>query len=198
MAKKAKNDPILTPELIKIIKIFGVASISLVLILSFFNERRANNRGEDNSFKMVRSDQIYFLNLRASNYDRENRTDAGMILFRHSKRYISDTFPSLDLIIILNSFKEEAYLNLEPVNNDWPIRLRVTENRQSKEFLFQNGNKQDHLTYVTTLRPWIEGDASFELFHQDSWVRIWDSPKEKELLKTILKDYFNLLNQNNQ
>ena len=103
MAQKPKTDPILTPELIKIIKIFGIASISLVLILSFFNEKRANNSGEEDSFRMVDSDRLYFLNVRASYYYRENRNDAGMVFFRNGKIEFSDSIPALDLLIILNS-----------------------------------------------------------------------------------------------
>ncbi len=132
MAQKPKTDPVLTLELIKIIKIFGIASISLVLVLAFFNDKRANNSGEDDTFRMVDSDRLYFLNLRAIYYDRENRADAGMALFRHGKRQISDSIPKLDLLIIMNSRKDEAYLYLEPINFDWPIKIRVSGQNQSK------------------------------------------------------------------
>lgn len=198
MAQKPKTDPILTPELIKIIKIFGIASISLVIVMSFFNNKRANNSGEDDTFRMADSDRIYFLNVRASYYDRENRTDAGIALFRHGKRQISDSIPSLDLLIILNSQKDEAYLYLEPKNFDWPIKIRASSELKSEEFFLGNGNKFDHKGHVDKLKPWTEDAASFDLRYKESWVPIWASPKEKEVLKTILNDYFGLLNQINE
>lgn len=196
MAQKLQTDPILTPELIKIIKIFGIASISLVFILSFFNDKRANNSGEDDTFRMADSDRLYFLNVRASYYDRENRSDAGMALFRHGKRQISDSIPTLDLLIILNSQKDEAYLYLEPMNFDWPIKIRASTELKSEEFTLDNGNKFDHKSNVDKLKPWIEETASFDFWYRNAWIRIWASPKEKEVLKTILNDYFRLLNQN--
>lgn len=198
MAQKPKTDPILTPELIRIIKIFGIASILIVILLSFFNNKRANNSGEDDTFRMADSDRLYFLNVRASYYDRENRTDAGMALFRHGKRVISDSIPALDLLIILNSQKDEAYLYLEPVNFDWPIKISAYNELKSEEFTLDNGNKFDHKVHVDKLKPWIEETASFDLWYKESWIPIWASPKEKEVLKTILNDYFRLLNQTNE
>ncbi len=198
MAQKPKTDPVLTLELIKIIKIFGIASISLVLVLAFFNDKRANNSGEDDTFRMVDSDRLYFLNLRAIYYDRENRADAGMALFRHGKRQISDSIPKLDLLIIMNSRKDEAYLYLEPINFDWPIKIRVSGQNQSKEFILENGNKFDHLSHIEKLKGGIVEGLPFELFYKDAWIPVWDTPKEKEILKTILEDYFRLLNQTNK
>ena len=198
MALNHKTDPILTPELIKIIKIFGIASISLVFVLSFFNDKRANNSGEDDTFRMADSDRLYFLNVRASYYDRENRTEAGMVLFRHGKRVISDSIPVLDLLIILNSPKDEAYLYLEPKNIDWPIKIRASTDLKSKEFFLDNGNKLDHKSHADKLKPWIDETASFELWDKEVWIPIWETPKEKEVLKTIFNDYFRLLNQTNK
>ena len=198
MAQNHKTDPILTPELIKIIKIFGIASISLVFVLSFFNDKRANNSGEDDTFRMADSDRLYFLNVRASYYDRENRTEAGMVLFRHGKRVISDSIPVLDLLIILNSPKDEAYLYLEPKNIDWPIKIRASTDLKSKEFFLDNGNKLDHKSHADKLKPWIDETASFELWDKEVWIPIWETPKEKEVLKTIFNDYFRLLNQTNK
>lgn len=172
MAQKPKTDPILTPEFIKIIKIFGIATISLVIVLSFFNDKRANNSGEDGTFRIADSDRLYFLNVRASYCDRENRTDAGMALFRHGKRAISDSNPALDLLIILNSQKDEAYLYLESKNFDWPIKIRASGELKSEEFTLDNGNKFDHKSHLDKLKPWIEETASFDLWYKESRIPI--------------------------
>lgn len=147
---------------------------------------------------MADSDRLYFLNVRASYYDRENRTDAGMALFRHGKRQISDSIPVLDLLIILNSQKDEAYLYLEPVNFGWPIKLRAVSKSKSEEFILANGNKFDHKSHLDKLKPWIQSASSFDLWHDEDWIPIWEMTKEKEVLKTILEDYFRLLNQTDE
>ncbi len=195
MPQRQKPNEIFTPELVKILKIFGLVSISLVLLLSFFNSKRANNSGDDLTFRMTSSSRLYFLNVRALNYDRESRSDAGMVLFRHGKREISDSQPTLDLVIILNSQKDEAYLYLEPVNTDWPLQIRSFKAGKEKVFQFQNSNNSDFLMYVRDLEPWIADDAEFELKKDSNWISIWSKPKEKEALKTTLEDYFRLINE---
>lgn len=195
MVQKLKKDSIFTPELIKLFKIFGFSSIIFVFILSFFDERRAMNSGTENSFRMLDSNKIFFLNVRSSAYDREYETDAKLIFFRSNKRQVSDSSALLNLVLILNIYKDEAYLHLEPVNLEWPIRLHASDHKGFEEFTFVNGNKFDQRTYLEKLRPWIDRNANFELESQGKWVSIWTTPKEKEVLKTILEDYFRLLNQ---
>ncbi|SFA77990.1 hypothetical protein [Algoriphagus aquimarinus] len=195
MPQRQKTNDILSPELVKILKIFGSISIALVVVLSFFNTKRANNTGDDLTFRMSSSSRLYFLNMRAIKYDRETRSDAGMVLFRHGKREISKTEPSLDLVIILNSQKDEAYLYLEPVNVDWPLEIRASKDDKVKVFQVLNGNNSEFLAYVRLLEPWIADDAKFEIKNESVWTSFWSKPKEKEALQTILEDYFRLINE---
>ncbi len=195
MPKRQKPNEIFTPELVKVFKIFGLISIGLVLLFSFFNTKRANNSGDDLTFRMSSSNRLYFLNVRAIKYDRESRSDAGMALFRHGKREVSENIPLLDLVIILNSQKDEAYLYLEPVNIDWPLKIRAFQGGKEQIFHLQNTNNSEFLAYVRKLQPWISADANFEIKKDSAWTPIWSKPKEKEALRTILEDYFRLINE---
>ena len=89
-------------------------------------------------------------------------------------------------------------IKLEPLNLDWPIKIRALGQNQSEEFILENGNKSDHKSHVDKLKPWIEDTATFDLWFNEAWIPIWDTPKEKEVLKTVLNDYFRLLNQTNE
>lgn len=193
MAKPIKSDSILTPELVKIIKVFGIVSIALVVFFSFFNDRRANNTGQDKTFRMSNSARIYFSNVRGINYDREFRKDAGMQIFRNKAFSNEDEHPNLALILILNPGKDEAYIYLEPINLDWPIRLRLKSAGGGESHTFENGNKSDHLRYFEILKPAIESSAVIELQTNEGWIPIWTSPKEKEAVKTALEDYKKLI-----
>lgn len=192
-----KKDPILTPELVKILKIFIFSSLGLVLVFSFFNSYRANNSGEDRTFKVNNSNRIYFLNIRSIHYDREIRHDAEMTLFRHGKRKQSDSIPTLDLIILLNQAKEEAYIYLELKNADWPIQISAKSERQSRVFTFTNGNNADHFAMFQKLSPFIEEDATFELIVNQESFPLWANEIEKQAMKSIVADYFRLLNHTN-
>ncbi|TXE14576.1 hypothetical protein [Algoriphagus aquimarinus] len=195
MPKRQKPNEIFTPELVKVFKIFGLISIGLVLLLSFFNTKRANNSGDDLTFRMTSSSRLYFLNVSAIKYDRESRSDAGMLLFRYGKREISETSPLLDLVIILNSQKDEAYLYLEPGNIDWPLEIRASQGGKEQTFHLQNTNNSEFLAYVRELQPWITADANFEIKKDSAWTPIWSKPQEMEAVKTILEDYFRLINE---
>jgi hypothetical protein len=192
MAKPIKSDSTLTPELVKIIKVFGLVSIALVIFFSFFNDRRANNTGQDETFRMSSSARMYFSNVRGISYDREVRRDAGMQIFRNKTFSNEDEDPNLGLILILNLGKDEAYIYLEPINLDWPITLRLKSANGQESFSFENGNKSDHFRYFEILKPAIESSELIEVQTAEGWIPIWTSPKEKEAIKAILEDYKNL------
>jgi hypothetical protein len=189
MAKPIKSDSILTPELIKIIKVFGLVSVVLVVFFSFFNERRANNTGQDQAFRMSSSARMYFSNVRGINYEREVRRDAGMQIFRNKAFGDKDDNLNLSLILILNPGKDEAYIYLEPINLDWPITIRLKSTNGLESQTFENGNKSDHLRYCKILKTAIEGSELIELQTDEGWIPIWTSQKEKEAIKAVLEDY---------
>lgn len=190
MALGPKKDPIFTPELIRILKIFGLVSILIVLGLSFFNTRRANNSGKDQTFRMSDSERLYFLNVRAINYDRERRQDAGMTLFRHGKRNQETDELTLDLVLILNPQRDEAYIYLEPRGIDWPITVRMEGSTgKSQELIFENGDKINHLNHVKAMESEIRAGSLFYLYHNNTWLPFWDEPGELEYLETLLNDY---------
>jgi hypothetical protein len=195
MTQKRGSDSIFTPELVKIIKIFGLISIGLVVALSFFNTKRASNTEANPIFRMPASNRLYFLNIRAIDYDVEIRTDAKMSLYRHDSRATWDEVPTIDFVIILNKGKDEAYLYLEPKNTDWPIRLKVEEGNSEQTFEFQNGNKSTFYEYSEDLQPWLLGHSKFQLKTKNGWVKIWDIPSEKQAIKTTLEDFYQLINQ---
>lgn len=192
-----KRDSTLTPELIKILKIFIFSSLGLVLVLSFFNDYRANNTGEDRTFHVSDSNRLYFLNVRSIYYDREIRRDAGMTLFRHGKRFQSDSLPTLDLVILLNPVKENAFIYFELKNGDWPIQIRAKSDEIDEVFEFSNGNNADHFDLLKKLKPAIDQNSEFELTVGGKSFLLWSEEKEKTALKSVVEDYFRLIDQTN-
>jgi hypothetical protein len=192
MSKRVNSDSVFTPELLRIVKIFGAFSLGLVLILSFFNERRADNTGRDQTFAMTSANRIYFQNVKSVNYDREVRRDAGMTVYLNKKLRLEGPDPNIGLAIILNPIKDEAYIYLEPKNLDWPITMRIDSNDTSKSYTFENGNKSDHLSYFQLLKLAIQAGNLIEIKTSSGWSPIWSTPKEKEALNAILDDFHNL------
>ena len=190
----SKRDPIFTPELIKVLKIFILSSLSLVIVLSFFDGYRANNSGEDRTFRVSDSNRLYFKNVRSIHYERELREDASMTLYRHRKRLQSSSLPTLDLVIILNPLKDDAYIYFELNNAEWPIQIRSTTSSASVDTLdFGNGNNLEHFDLLKKIVPAVKQNARFELISGGKSYPLWRGEKERDVLNAVIEDYFRLL-----
>jgi len=189
----------LSPELVRIIKIFGAVSIGLVLLLSFFNDRRADNTGSMDEFFVTDASRIYFKNLRQSNYDIERRQDAKMDLFRYDKRVMDTTQNSLNAALILNRSKDAAYLYLEPqglLKQENPLEVRWQKpNGNKDENSFYQGDRFSHFQFVEEIFPLLDADeeVKFEAKVGDRWFPILTSFQERDALRITLKDYYRLI-----
>ena len=192
MSSKA---PVFTPDLIKVLKIFLGSALGIVLLLSFFDGYRADNTGKDRSFKVADSDKLFFVNLRSIHYDRELRTEAKMELFRHGKRPKLDTIPSFFPAILLPSKTKEAYLFFELEGADYPIQIQVILGDEVIQIPFDLSGNTAHKSLGEQLWPLLQQQASFKMLVEGKEYPLWQTESDKEVLKTVLTDYFRILNQ---
>jgi hypothetical protein len=192
MSSKA---PVFTPDLIKVLKIFLGSALGIVLLLSFFDGYRADNTGKDRSFKVADSDKLFFVNLRSIHYDRELRTEAKMELFRHGKRPKLDTIPSFFPAILLPSKTKEAYLFFELEGADYPIQIQVILGDEVIQIPFDLSGNTAHKSLGEQLWPLLQQQVSFKLLVEGKEYPLWQTESDKEVLKTVLTDYFRILNQ---
>ena len=192
MSSKA---PVFTPDLIKVLKIFLGSALGIVLLLSFFDGYRADNTGKDRSFKVADSDKLFFVNLRSIHYDRELRTEAKMELFRHGKRRKFDTIPRFFPAILLPSKTKEAYLFFELEGADYPIQIQVILGDEVIQIPFDLSGNTAHKSLGEQLWPLLQQQVSFKLLVEGKEYPLWQTESDKEVLKTVLTDYFRILNQ---
>ena len=192
MSSKA---PVLTPDLIKVLKIFLGSALGLVLILSFFDGYRANNTGKKRTFQIADADRLFFVNLRSIHYDREVRQEADMEIFRHGKRLKSDTIPRFFPAILVPSKTNEAYLFFELEGADYPIQLQAKLGDQVIQIPFDLGGNTAHKALGEQLWPLLQQNAAFSWLVGGKETPLWQTESEKEVLKTVLTDYFRILNQ---
>ena len=192
MSSKA---PVFTPDLIKVLKIFLGSALGLVLLLSFFDGYRANNTGKDRTFQVADADRLFFVNLRSIHYDREVRQEADMELFRHGKRLKSDTIPRFFPAILLPSKTKEAYLFFELEGADYPIQIQAILGDEVIQIPFDLSGNTAHKSLGEQLWPLLQQQASFNLLVQGKEYPLWQTESDKEVLKTVLTDYFRILNQ---
>ena len=191
----SSKSPVLTPDLLKVLKIFLGSALALVLVLSFFDGYRANNTGKDRSFQAADSDRLFFVNLRSIHYDREVRLEAGMELFRHGKRLKTDTIPSFFPALLLHTKQKEAYLFFELEGAEYPVQLQAISGDEVIHISFDLGGNTAHKALGEQLWPLLQQNASFSLSVSGKEYPLWQTESEKEVLKTVLTDYFRILNQ---
>ena len=192
MSSKA---PVFTPDLIKVLKIFLGSALGLVLLLSFFDGYRANNTGKDRTFQAADADRLFFVNLRSIHYDREVRQEADMELVRHGKRLKSDTIPRFFPAILLPSKTKEAYLFFELEGADYPIQIQAILGDEVIQIPFDLSGNTAHKSLGEQLWPLLQQQASFKLLVEGKEYPLWQTESDKEVLKTVLTDYFRILNQ---
>ena len=192
MSSKA---PVLTPDLIKVLKIFLGSALGLVLLLSFFDGYRANNTGKERTFQAADADRLFFVNLRSIHYDREVRQEADMELFRHGKRLKSDTIPTFFPAILLPSKTKEAYLFFELEGADSPIQIQVILGDEIIQIPFDLSGNTTHKSLGEQLWLLLQQQVSFKLLVEGKEYPLWQTESDQEVLKTVLTDYFRILNQ---
>lgn len=191
----SKNDP-LSPEMLKIIKIFGIGSLTFVLILSFFNEKRANNSGTVVSVLSISdAERLYFKNIRGLYYDLESRDDAKMSVYRYGKRIREADHPLFNLSILVNRVKDEAYIYIEPWSELNSFSLRATVENQTDTLEYISGDKFVHFCFVEKLYPFLLKNTYFETLIDEVWIPILVDEKERDALRITIKDYYRLINK---
>ena len=192
MSSKA---PVFTPDLIKVLKIFLGSALGLVLLLSFFDGYRADNTGKERTFQAADADRLFFVNLRSIHYDREVRQEADMELFRHGKRLKSDTIPTFFPAILLPSKTKEAYLFFELEGADYPIQIQVILGDEIIQIPFDLSGNTTHKSLGEQLWLLLQQQVSFKLLVEGKEYPLWQTESDKQVLKTVLTDYFRILNQ---
>ena len=194
----ATNDA-LSPELVRILKIFGALSIGLVLLLSLFNDQKADNTGNMDEFFITDANRIYFKNLRQSNYDIERRQDAKMDLFRYDKRVTDTSQHTLNATLIINRIKDAAYLYLEPqggLKKENPLNIRWEKSSGEKgESSFYQGDRYSHHKFMEEIFPLLDPDenVTFEAIVEGSWIPILTTTQEIDALRIPCRDYYRLI-----
>ena len=192
MSSKA---PVFTPDLIKVLKIFLGSALGIVLLLSFFDGYRADNTGKERTFQVADADRFFFLNLRSIHYDREVRQEADMELYRHGKRPKFDSIPSFFPAILLPSKTKEAYLFFELEVADYPIQIQAMLGDEVIQIPFDLSGNTAHKSLGKQLWPLLQQQASFKLLVERKEYPLWQTESDQEVLKTVLTDYFRILNQ---
>ncbi|WP_137401730.1 hypothetical protein [Echinicola rosea] len=191
------NDSILTPELIKIMKIFGLVSVGIVLILSFFNDYRADNSSSKGPDHVTDSNLLYFKNVRQAYYDIDKNREAKLEIYRLKSRFKDKNLIFFNLSLIISRIRNKAYIFIEPsqrLQNEAQVYVRWLKDKQVQDTLgFQQGDRRSHHHFVKKIWPLIDGQTKFQVKIANEWHPILETEEEQAAFSTTAEDYFQLV-----
>lgn len=180
-------------EMYRLLKIFGTASLGLVLLLSFFNEYRASNSGEDPEFGVTDSGLLFFKNIRRIDYEVNKMPTVD--------RYIHEDFNpdslksglQLEIIVHKKLNTAAAFLVLKgSLTGKFPLLLQnADEQGNPKDSLeLRQGNRYTHLENATQLGKWLATDLNqIRAKTGEGWVSIFEEDKERKAFLQTLQDF---------
>ena len=96
---------------------------------------------------------------------------------------------------MLPSKTKEAYLFFELEGADYPIQIQAILGDEVIQIPFDLSGNTAHKSLGEQLLLLLQQQASFKLLVEGKEYPLWQTESDKEVLKTVLTDYFRILNQ---
>ena len=141
------------------------------------------------NFKTTESSEIYFRNLRAYFYDKEERQDANYLLYRINSREIDSTKNKLNFVLVNNWLIDESYIIAEGLNKEGLISCKA-DNADVKIQLAAADNEANYI-FAAQLFETLSKKIPIYLINGTDTIAFTQA--EQVSLKTTLKDYFKLV-----
>lgn len=198
MVKPAANNDNSQKEMFRLLKIFGFASLGLVFLLSFFDDYRANNSGEDPTFTIKDAGLLFFNNLRRIDYRLKRLPEAKIEIYTNEDFDEDSTKNSFSLDLIINKNKQTAFLYLKPLGIfSMAETLRFRDGKQPKNspFTLETGaaDRHVHLEATRNIVRWLQEEEGFvEVATDQKWMPLTNDLKEKEAFLNTYNDFLKI------
>lgn len=159
------------------------------------SKKRANR--ETMRFRTTDDAELFFKNLRRTEYDYQNLKAAKLDIFRHQDRTESAEYPHFIPALVVNWRYDEAYIILEA--NEYlgqvrPLIIEWQDNAQQKkgQYVLESNNKMEQLQFATQLYDGLQDGQQFYLSTDSTLLPFLDKPKDRRVFRTTMFDYYRL------
>lgn len=145
------------------------------------------------SFKTGDDTEIFFKNVRQSEYDLEVNVAAKFNVFRHEDRLQEDSIPWLNPAIVMNYLQDEAYILLEPTPamaqfDVWEV---ILEKRQDT-LRMSLPNRENNLEFASRIYEELKQGNPVMIYTGNDTVSFNSYPNASEAFRITLSDYYRL------
>lgn len=164
--------------------------VFVLLVACKMDSDKAIDR-EKFTFKTGDDTEIFFKNIRQSDYELEENTAAKFNVFRHEDR-LEDAAPAINLAIVINYLQDEAYLLVETSEDLRQQEEIMVETTSGSEIVLSNFSKEGMLEFATQIYEHILKDDQFYVIINNAKKPILDAPSIREAFRISVSDYYRL------
>ncbi len=143
------------------------------------------------TFKTGDDTELFFKNVRQSDYDLEENKAAKFNVFRHEDR-LREKQPSLHLAIVINYLQDEAYLLVEPSEDLRQLDEIWVETASGSEIVLSDFSKEGMLEFASQVYERLLKDEQFQVSINGEQKSILQNPSDREAFRVTVSDYYRL------
>jgi hypothetical protein len=175
---------------------FWMVWVLLIGVLGCTLDRNKAVDTEKDPFHTYQDTRLFFKNVRQLYYEIEERKEAKMNLYRIRERSQTNEYPLINLAIIDNWIKDEAYIYLEPnvfFDEMDPLEVRwEAPTGASGTYKLEVMNKEGMRAFAHRLFEGIRSGQTFYVTIEEQQHPFLDNPKDREAFRKTMSDFYRL------
>ena len=168
-----------------------------LLLFACDADTKKRAKREELRFRTTDDAELFFKNLRRTEYDLQNLEAARLDIFRHERRNQEADYPLIIPALVINWRYDEAYIVLEAneaVGEARPLIVVWRDSLQQKEgrYVLESNNKMEQLHFASQLYEGILDGQQFYLSGDSVEIPFLEKPRDRRVFRTTLFDYYRL------
>lgn len=149
------------------------------------------------SFKTADDTEIFFRNMSASSYDKEERKDTNWEIYRHEDLYNDTSGYAINAAIVVNVLNDQAYLLIEPGEKLQELDKIIVfasdpQSSDDENISLDVPNKETMLEFASQLYEAIRDGKNLKLRVGDNILPLFEDPDRRQAFRRTMADYYRL------
>lgn len=178
-------------------KKFYIYVVMLISLTSCKIDREGVIDRDKFTFRAGDDSYLFFKNVRQIYYDVQELPKARWIAYRHGNRYQGNSRPALTPVIVVDWFKNEAYLLVEPnellaEESSLIVREEEPGTTKSYEYALRERGRENMLEFATKIYEGIMAGNKISVRHNNHFVPLFPTDEDADLFRIVMSDYYRL------
>ncbi len=145
------------------------------------------------TFRTGDDTELFFKNVRQSDYEMEANEAAKFNVFRHENRPQADSLPWINPAIVVNYLQDEAYILIEssPALQDLD-ELQVIHVAGLDTLILETPNREENLEFASRIYEHLQKGDSLVIYDGKNYVPFLADRSHYEAFRITLSDYYRL------